>query len=85
MQGTIEGHKNAYQLDDHHRFETGKPKTVCGNTAAMIGEGNMSWLAPHFEVTGDRSVHYGLFDCGFGFDLTTPTAPPINTSGGSCC
>ena len=23
---------------------------VCGNTAAMLGEGGVSWLAPHFMV-----------------------------------
>ena len=29
--GTIPGHRHAYQLDDHHRFETGRPMLVCGN------------------------------------------------------
>lgn len=29
---------------------------VDGNTAAILGE---SWLAPHFELAGDRRVHYG--------------------------
>jgi hypothetical protein len=33
---------------------------VCGNTAAMLQE---TRYAPHFEVIGDRSVHYGPFDC----------------------
>lgn len=35
----------AYQLDDHHRFEKGRPHLVCGNSAAMVsrrqrGHGN---------------------------------------------
>ena len=59
--GTIEGNTHAYSLDDHHRLETGKPFLVCGNTASMLGE---TWLGKHFEITGDRSTHYGLFDCG---------------------
>jgi arsenite methyltransferase len=27
----------------------------------MLGE---TWLGKHFDVVGDRAVHYGLFDCG---------------------
>eukprot|EP00798_Chlamydomonas_sp_ICE-L_P010729 gene10729-17804_t len=61
--GTIHGHKSAYDLDDHHRFVKGKPMLVCGNSASMVGE---TWLAPHFEVTGNRDVHFGQFDCGGG-------------------
>jgi len=85
--GTIEGHKNAYQLDDHHRFETGKPMMICGNTAAMVGEGGISWLSPHFNIVGDRSIHYGLFDCGTGPKITTTTtAPtPAQPANSSCC
>jgi SAM-dependent methyltransferase len=59
--GTIEGNPHAYALDDHHRLETNKPFLVCGNTASMLSE---TWLGKHFAVHGDRSVHYGLFDCG---------------------
>eukprot|EP00200_Dunaliella_tertiolecta_P001860 CAMPEP_0202348770 /NCGR_PEP_ID=MMETSP1126-20121109/6548_1 /ASSEMBLY_ACC=CAM_ASM_000457 /TAXON_ID=3047 /ORGANISM="Dunaliella tertiolecta, Strain CCMP1320" /LENGTH=384 /DNA_ID=CAMNT_0048940485 /DNA_START=177 /DNA_END=1331 /DNA_ORIENTATION=+ len=58
--GTIPGHTHAYVLDDHHKFVKNKPMLVCGNTASMVGE---SWLRSHFAVTGDRSVHFGQFDC----------------------
>lgn len=34
--GTIPGAASAYSLDDHHRFERGKPALVCGNTASMV-------------------------------------------------
>lgn len=80
--GTIPGHKHAYELDDHHRFITNKPMLVCGSTAAMVGD---SWLGKHFQVTGDRSVHYGLFDCGdsAGAVPCGPDAPAV--SGGGCC
>ena len=59
--GTIADHPHAFELDDHHRFVTGKPMLVCGNTAAMVQD---TRFAPHFKVMGDRSVHYGPFDCG---------------------
>ena len=75
--GTIDGHPNAYSLDDHHRLEKGKPFLVCGNTASMLGE---TWLGKHFDVVGDRSTHYGLFDCG-----PSPVAAPAAPAGGSCC
>jgi len=75
--GTIPGHKNSYTLDDHHKFETGHPVLVCGNTAGMLSK---TWLSRHFEVVGSRDHHYGLFrPC---------TAPPTTSgvsNGGSCC
>lgn len=76
--GTIPGHRHAYQLDDHHRLETGRPMLVCGNSAAMVGD---SWLGKHFTVTGDRSTHFGLFPCG-----PEPVAAAAAPGGGeSCC
>ena len=58
--GTIETHPRVFPLDPAHRFEAGKPERVCGNTAAMVAD---TRFAPHFEVTGDRSRHFGLFPC----------------------
>jgi arsenite methyltransferase len=75
--GTIPGHPHHFDLDDHHRFFTGKPMLVCGNTAAMLAE---TRFAPAFTVVGDRSVHYGPFDCSGG-----GTAPAAATEGGACC
>ncbi len=49
-QGTIEGDAHVYKLDNGHGFETGRRTAVCGNTAAMLGEGGTSWLSKHFEV-----------------------------------
>ena len=60
---SVNGYPNAFPLDDHHRFEKDKPVPVCGNTAAMLSE---TRLAVHFDVTGGRSTHFGLFDCGDG-------------------
>lgn len=76
--GTIPGFEHHFALDDHHLFETGKPMTVCSNTAAMVME---TRFAPHFKVVGDTSVHYGLFDCGPSPLLSNPTS----TVGGACC
>eukprot|EP00899_Mesostigma_viride_P027361 jgi/Mesvir1/780/Mv17379-RA.1 len=72
--GTIPGHKFKYALDDHHVLEKGRPMLVCGNSAAMLEN---SWLRPHFKVIGDRSVHYGLFDC-------SPTAPKAQAVAAAC-
>jgi SAM-dependent methyltransferase len=72
--GSIAHHPHQFGLDDHHVFLTGKPMLVCGNTAAMVGE---TRLARHFDVIGDRSRHFGLFDC-----RVSPTAG--ETEGGCC-
>jgi len=74
--GSIAEHPHAFDLDDHHHFETGRPLRVCGNTADMLGS---SRYAEHFKLWGDRSTHFGLFDC----------APPNSSlsleSGSACC
>jgi arsenite methyltransferase len=76
--GTLPGHPHRYRLDDHHELLRDKPFLVCGNSAAMLQE---TWLAKHFTVTGDRSTHFGLFDCS--------VAPPViavpTAQSGSCC
>ncbi|MBX9393916.1 methyltransferase domain-containing protein [Streptomyces sp. TRM72054] len=58
--GTVPEHPHAFDLDDHHRFRTGKPVLVCGNTADIL---SATRYAPHFTVTGDKSAHFGLFPC----------------------
>ncbi len=76
--GTIDGHPHVFSLDDHHRLEAGRPIRVCGNTSAMLSE---TRYAPHFRVEGDRSVHFGLFDCA------PPASPGEEGPGGAapCC
>lgn len=60
--GSIPGYLHFFDLDDHHRFFTGKPLLVCGNTASMLVK---TRFASAFRVTGDRSTHYGAFGgCG---------------------
>jgi SAM-dependent methyltransferase len=75
--GTIAEAPHYFDLDDHHRFFTGKPMLVCGNTAAMLAD---TRFGRHFDVTGDRTRHFGLFDC-------SPTAdrPDASSAGGACC
>lgn len=83
--GTLEGHPHVFELDPGHRFETGRPERVCGNTAAMLSR---TRYAPHFRVTGDTSVHFGLFPCG---PAASPAADsPISDSSdadspAACC
>lgn len=76
-EGTLPRHPHFFELDDHHRFQTGKPMLVCGNTAAMLQK---TRFAPYFKITGDRSVHYGPFDCGTHLSLK----PDSEETGGAC-
>lgn len=76
-QGTIPNHRHRFVLDDHHALETNRPLPVCGNTADMLSR---TRYAPHFRVEGDKSVHYGLFDCA------SPGAGEGEVpSGNACC
>jgi SAM-dependent methyltransferase len=76
--GTMTGLARFFDLDGEHRFFTGKPVLVCGNTAAML---QSTRYGQHFTVHGDRSVHFGPFPCG-----PAPQGPALETgSGGSCC
>jgi len=77
--GTIPEHPHRFPLDDHHTFITGKPMLVCSNTAAMVQE---TRFGKHFRVTGDRSVHFGPFECA---PAATKEAASDPCSGGSCC
>ena len=74
--GTIPGHPHRFELDDHHVFEKDRPVPVCGNTAAMLEE---TRLGSYFRISGDRSVHFGLFDCDPG------SGGDGEGSAGSCC
>ena len=75
--GTLPEGPHAFGLDDHHHFVTGKPMPVCGNTADMVGK---TRYARHFRLGGDKSVHYGLFDCGPGATAGATAAPKAG-----CC
>jgi SAM-dependent methyltransferase len=77
--GTIPDYPFQFVLDDHHTFVTGKPMLVCGNSAAMVEE---TRFGKHFKVVGNRSVHYGAFDCG---PASSGKANDGTCSGGSCC
>ena len=84
--GTIAGSEGSYTLDSGHTFEAGRPVLVCGNTAAMLGEGGVSWLAKHFEVQGGRSMHFGKFGGGDPVPLTSDgKGGSAVASGGGCC
>jgi SAM-dependent methyltransferase len=72
--GTLPECPHAFDLDDHHHFAAGKPMLICGNTADMLGQ---TRYARHFRVTGDKAVHFGLFDCAPG--------PSTQNDQGACC
>jgi len=75
--GSIPGCPHYFDLDDHHRFFTGKPMLVCGNTASMISR---TRYGKAFNVVGNRDVHYGVF--GGCSPQKNDDAP---NTGGSCC
>lgn len=77
--GTVAEQPSAFVLDDHHVFRVDQPQPVCGNTAVMLGR---TRYAPHFTITGDTSVHHGLFDCGPG---TVIGAAGGSTAKTTCC
>lgn len=72
--GTIPSLPHAFELDDHHRFETGKPLRICGNTYDMLAG---SRYAAHFQLIGEKRTHFGLFDCA-------PVGAP-SVASGACC
>ncbi len=76
--GTLPEHPHHFVLDDHHRFESGRPMLVCGNTADML---QRTRYAPHFSISGERNTHFGLFDC------TTPALGQNSSAGAApaCC
>lgn len=81
--GGIPGNTHNYTLDDHHIFYKNKPELVCGNTASMLED---TWLSKYFTISGDRSTHFGLFDCSGGsVPPPAPGAAPAPLSGGGCC
>ena len=92
--GSIPEHPALFALDDHHLFETGRPERVCRNTAAMLEK---TRFKDHFQVIGDASTHYGLFNCSAtiassqyaatGFSNGGEAAPASegSCSTGSCC
>ena len=77
--GTITGKHNAYDLDDHHHFPTGKMITVCGNTYKMLAD---TRFADHFEFFGTWDTHYGIFE-GCGGNM--PFAESEGGDGVPCC
>jgi arsenite methyltransferase len=77
-QGTVPGNPHTFMLDDHHIFKTGVPMLVCSNTASMLQD---TRYGKHFQVHGDTSTHYGLFDCG----PTLAVASNLPGPAGACC
>ncbi|MGH8110392.1 MAG: methyltransferase domain-containing protein, partial [Rhodanobacteraceae bacterium] len=75
--GTLTETPHRFALDDHHVFETGNPRRVCGSTADML---SATRYAPHFRVAGDKTRHFGLFDGG-----PEPAGAAASEGGKACC
>ena len=60
--GQIPGCPDYFDLDDHHRFFTGEPMSVCSNSCSMVAD---TRYGAHFKVDGNLKHHYGAFGkCG---------------------
>ncbi len=78
--GTIPRHPHFFNLDDHHKFISGKPMLVCGNIAAMLRH---TRFGRHFDVQGNQEIHYGPFDCA---PASVKSENQVDSnSGGACC
>jgi arsenite methyltransferase len=69
--GGMSEHPHFFTLDNHHRFQRGKRVPICGNTADML---SATRYAPYFTLIGDKTTHYGLFDCVQTDQLPAPDA-----------
>jgi SAM-dependent methyltransferase len=77
--GTVEHHPHFLMLDNHHKIETGKMFSVCGNTYRMLSD---TRFKSHFDFFGDWSTHYGIYpDCGTPIPFVTDGS----VDGGACC
>ena len=79
--GSLPGYPHYFDLDDHHRFFTGKPMLVCGNTASMVSGTRYGGA---FTVIGDRKKHFGAFE-GCGTDNAAACDCADTAGGSSCC
>ena len=77
--GTIPHYPDIFELDGHHRIETGKLFPVCGNTYRMLHD---TRFAPHFEFFGDWNTHYGIFE---GCGIAMPFASADSSDIAACC
>lgn len=73
--GSIPDLPHAFDLDDHHHFETGRPLRVCGNSFDMLAA---TRYGAHFELVGSKQTHFGLFDC-------SPASATLRSAAASCC
>lgn len=78
-QGTIDQHPKAFQLDQHHRMQTGKVFPVCGNTWRMLHE---TRFKDHFQFIGNWDHHFGIFQ---GCGTSLPFASEVVQGEPPCC
>ncbi|PSK60728.1 Protein-L-isoaspartate O-methyltransferase [Elsinoe australis] len=82
--GNLSGHPHTFQLDAEHEFPQGKRVPVSGNTADIL---TATRFAPYFELVGDKSIHFGLFQPSTLPAVTSATsvAETSQPSKGGCC
>jgi len=80
-QGTVDDHPKFFDLDNHHRFLTGKIQPVCNNTFLMLEK---TRFKNHFHFLGNTEIHYGIYpDCGVNVPFSNHSEK--NPSPAACC
>jgi arsenite methyltransferase len=80
--GTLEMAPDSFILDDRHVFNTNESIPVCGNTAMMLQK---TRYAKYFDITGDSSTHYGLFNRSPKSEPKGNCCSPKSEPKGNCC
>ncbi len=79
--GTIPEHPHSFDLDKHHRIETGRVFPVCGNTWKMLHD---TRFREYFDFIGNFSRHYGIFEgCGKAIPFVQTDSAKSSTE--PCC
>lgn len=77
FKGGLEECAAAFVLDEHYTFKKGEAVSVCGNTADMLAA---TRYTDYFAITGDKSVHYGMFASN-----STTSNTSHSTASSACC
>ena len=79
--GTIANNQNRFLLDKHHKIESKKVFSVCGNTYRMLSQSRFS---PHFDYFGEFDKHFGIFEnCGVNIPFEKWNEKAMKNN--SCC
>jgi arsenite methyltransferase len=77
--GGIAHQADSFELDGHHRIDTGRIFPVCGNTWMMLHD---TRFKAHFDFIGDMKRHFGIYP---GCGTISPFAASTTVTAVACC